>query len=240
MHLKVFSLLAVAVATVLAGVSASHKTAQVDVVPLAKLFDDGRDKNFKAPSPGSYTLPVIKPAGGGQLLDITGKTVELSALARDKISIVSFIYTGCSMEKGCPYSMSTLFDIFHTSEKVSGLAKNATLITISFDPEHDTPEAMAAYGTAAIADKSRDKKIPWHFLTAPSQRKLAPILKAYGQSINRQPASGTIDHLLRLYLVDRKGQVRNIYGLGFMDPRLLYADIYTLLMEDGTMSKPGS
>ncbi len=212
----------------------------VVLTPLSGLFDDGRIQNFTAPEPGSYKLPIIKPAGDGDLLDTNGKPVRLKSLTNGKVSLVSFIYTSCSAGKGCPYSMSTLFDIFHTSEKVSGLAANASLITISFDPKRDTPEVMASYGTAALADKQRHKKLPWHFLTTKSEKQLAPILAAYGQSINKQHGSETIDHLLRLYLVDRQGQVRNIYGLGFMDVRLLYADIYTLLLEDGTISRTGS
>lgn len=212
----------------------------VTITPLAQLFDDGREVSFVAPRPGSYTLPVIKPAGDGDLLDINGKPVRLSALTRNSISLISFVYTSCSVEKGCPYSMSNLFDVFHASEKVPGLAANARLITISFDPFRDTPQAMASYGVAALADKNRDKKLPWYFLTTKSPAQLQPILKSYGQAISKQQGNNTIDHLLRLYLVDRKGQIRNIYGLGFMDPRLLYADIYTLLMEDGTIKPTGS
>jgi protein SCO1/2 len=36
---------------------------------------------------------------------------------------------------------------------------------------------------------------------------------------------------LRAYLIDREKQVRNIYGLGFLDPRLLVSDVHTLLDE---------
>ena len=154
-----------------------------------------------------------------------------------KITLISFIYTLCSNEKGCPLSMATLFDIYHASARAPGLRNHVQMLTISFDPRNDTPRAMAAYGAAVLADSERGKKINWQFLTATSDRQLRPVLAAYGQQINRRTDGETIDHLLRLYLVDRNGLIRNIYGLGFMDPRLLYADIYTLLIEEGTIAK---
>ena len=72
---------------------------------------------------------------------------------------------------------------------------------------------------------------------------LRPILQGYGQTIDRvddrktgltSNGTGVIYHLLRVYLIDQRGRVRNIYGLGYLDPRLLIADILTLLIEEDT------
>ena len=65
---------------------------------------------------------------------------------------------------------------------------------------------------------------------------LAPILDGYDQTVTRgagtnQASAGTLEHALYVYLIDRAGQVRNIYTLSFLDPRLIVADIKTLLME---------
>ena len=58
-------------------------------------------------------------------------------------------------------------------------------------------------------------------------------LAGYGQIVTRTgPGDGPLHHLLRVYLIDRRGRVRNIYGLEFLDPRLLLADIRTLLLEE--------
>ena len=60
---------------------------------------------------------------------------------------------------------------------------------------------------------------------------------AFGQPVRRAPGEGAdIAHLLRVYLIDRQRRVRNIYGLGFLDPRLLLADVRTLLGETGGVS----
>ena len=76
---------------------------------------------------------------------------------------------------------------------------------------------------------------PWKFITTRSQSDLQPILEAYGQTVDRRknPAHplGPLNHILRVYLIDREGQIRNIYSTGTLDPRLVLADIRTLLLE---------
>jgi protein SCO1/2 len=97
---------------------------------------------------------------------------------------------------------------------------------------------MANYRGDAASDKSA--RAEWLDLTTASEADLKPILKGYGQTVRRkkddrgQPTDA-YGHQLRAYLVDRSGRIRNIYGLGFLDPRLLATDVYTLLMEDGTV-----
>jgi protein SCO1/2 len=71
----------------------------------------------------------------------------------------------------------------------------------------------------------------WHFLTGTSEEDLKPLLAGFGQVVERGADLGRINHTLRLFLVDADGRIRNIYGLGTMDPRLLMSDIATLLLE---------
>jgi cytochrome oxidase Cu insertion factor (SCO1/SenC/PrrC family) len=75
----------------------------------------------------------------------------------------------------------------------------------------------------------------WDRLTTSSDRALAPILAGYGQIVTR-PAStqagNALTHRLRVYLIDPQQRIRNIYGLDFLDPELLLADVRTLLVEE--------
>jgi cytochrome oxidase Cu insertion factor (SCO1/SenC/PrrC family) len=43
--------------------------------------------------------------------------------------------------------------------------------------------------------------------------------------------NGTIDHVMRVYLVDRKDRIREIYNLGFLQPELVVRDIDMILIE---------
>ena len=128
--------------------------------------------------------------------------------------------------------MATLFDIHDTSIKVPGLREDVQLVTISFDPERDTVEAIDSFAYPIISDKSAKDKIEWHVLTTSGSDALQPILDGYGQVVDRTPDQDQISHLLRIYLVDREGEIRNIYGLGLIDPRLLMTVVETLLIEE--------
>jgi len=201
--------------------------------PLAALVP--AKEQGEVPTPGSYALPSIKLAGDGGVLDHTGRAHRLAKFTSGRITLLSFIFANCSDPGGCPLAMGTLFEIYHASENSKALVDSARLVTLSFDPERDTPEALASYAHAAIADPDGKRKVPWSFLTTRSKADLKPILEHYGQPVAPRHGSDQLNHLLRLYLIDRKGQIRNIYGLGMLDPRFLLADIESLLLEDGTL-----
>ncbi len=91
---------------------------------------------------------------------------------------------------------------------------------------------MTAYSALAGSDKSAAE---WRFITTASQGKLKPILEAYGQAVDRKKnpndPTGPLNHTLRVFLIDRDGNIRNIYSSGTLDVRLVLADIKTLLAE---------
>ena len=101
---------------------------------------------------------------------------------------------------------------------------------MSFDPDHDTPAAMAEY---AAQWRSADPKAPdWPHVTTADRAALDPILKAYDQSVMRKPdVDGGLYHILRVFLIDASGRIRNIYSLDFLDPDLVLNDIRTVLMD---------
>lgn len=188
---------------------------------------------FAPPEPGTYALPPIKPAADGDILDSAGRHRRLSELMDGRIVVLSFIYTRCAVVGGCPLATATLFDILDETAGDAAMAGGVRLISLSFDPAHDVPEVMAQYGAAAALRP--DPKPPWDFVTSESEAALAPILEAYGQWVGR-PADpsdpdAAMPHVLRVYLIDRGKMIRNIYGVGFLDPRLLMTDIRTLLLE---------
>ena len=191
------------------------------------------DHDYDVPAPGSYRLPVIKQAAGGSLLDARGEVVDLKELTRGQITVLSFIYTRCAAARACPYATGVLFQLHRESSADAALAQRLRLVSLSFDPENDTPARMAAYAALAA---HHTNAAPWHFLTARSSSELQPILAAYGQAVDRKanPAdpTGPLNHVLRVFLVDAGGRVRNIYSSATLDPRLVLADIRTLMLEE--------
>jgi len=187
---------------------------------------------FPLPAPGSYDLPTIMVAAGGNVLDEKGRTHDLAQLLHNRVTVLAFIYTRCG--DVCPTAslqISLLQDLATATPEVTNLMQ---LLSMSFDPDYDTPAVMAVY---ARTWRSPKKEAPeWQFLTAPDGATLAPLLVAYNQSIGPKPnkTSSPLQfyHIFRAFLIDRSGQVRNIYSLDFLDPNLVMTDIKTLLLEE--------
>lgn len=190
------------------------------------------DYDYDPPAPGTYTLPVVKPAADGDVLDSKGRPLRLRDLTRGCVTVLSFIYTRCAAAKACPYATGVLMQLHRLSSEDPVLAKGMRLVSMSFDPAVDTPEHMAAYAT--LAD-GRSPASEWSFLTTRSQDELQPILDAYGQAVDKKKnpldPTGPLNHTLRVFLIDQRGNIRNIYSSGTLDPRLVLADVRTLLME---------
>lgn len=190
------------------------------------------DYDYDAPEPGSYTLPVIKPAADGALLGTNGQPVQLRALTHERVTVMSFVYTRCAAAKACPYATGVLLQLHRASAEDPALAKELRLVSMSFDPANDTPERMAAYSALA---SQRPTVAPWHFVTTRSQSELQPILAAYGQAVDKKKdprdPTGPLNHMLRVFLIDRAGNIRNIYSSDTLDLRLVLADVRTLMLE---------
>lgn len=187
---------------------------------------------FQPPEPGSFVLPDLGPAADGSLIESTGARVNLHDLLRDKITLISFIYASCSEVNGCPLATSVLQRTQTALKGYRDIKGKVRLLTISFDPRHDTAKVMADYARPFIHEGS-----DWHFLTASSESAAKSLLKAYQQSITPETgAQGqttrSISHVLRVILVDPKLRIRNIYTPSVLHPDLLLADIRTLNLTD--------
>lgn len=210
------------------------------VLPVRADLQRTAAHDYEPPLPGSYTLPVVKAAANGEVLDHAGRPLRLRDLARGRVTVMSFIYTRCADARACPYATGVLLNLHRLSKGDAELARRLRLVSMSFDPDNDTPERMAAY--AQLAD-SREAAAEWRFVTAASREGLEPILASYGQAVDRKrnpsDPAGPLNHTLRVYLIDRDGNIRNIYSSGTLDVRLVLADIKTLLFEEARPTSSG-
>jgi protein SCO1 len=197
-----------------------------------------QEYDYDPPVAGTYALPVIKVAPDAAIVDSDSKASNLRELTRGRITVLSFIYTRCAAQKACPYATGVLYDLHALSAGDSGLAKNMRLVSLSFDPDYDTPQRLAEYSEAMREDKSGCE---WRFATAKSQTALESILNGYGQAVDKRSnpndPQGPLYHILRVFLIDREGRIRNIYSSATLDPRLVLADVKTLLLEEKKLSK---
>ena len=145
---------------------------------------------------------------------------------------MGFIYTRCSDINGCPLASYVMRKVQDTLVRDAVLKSQVRLISLSFDPEMDTPQALRDYSR-----HFRRADFDWQFLTTRSEDSLQPILEAYGQwrqkNYENGQYSGSMSHILRVFLIDRQGRIRNIYATGFLHPQAVLNDLRTLNLESG-------
>jgi cytochrome oxidase Cu insertion factor (SCO1/SenC/PrrC family) len=109
------------------------------------------------------------------------------------------------------------------------------LVTLSFDPLRDPPSVMRRYAGSRLRGDGSGP--PWYFLTTRSARELAPLVEGFGQDIRYtiDRSSGKprreLSHVLKVFLIDPEGFVREIYSSTFLHPQTVLNDVQTLLME---------
>jgi cytochrome oxidase Cu insertion factor (SCO1/SenC/PrrC family) len=195
-----------------------------------------RTPGFDAPPPGSYELPPIQRLSPHRLLDERGREAPLLELEPGHLALVSFIYLSCG--HACPRTTAVLQGMDRTLAE-RGLAGRVELVTVSFDPERDTPARMGAH-RAALAPRGR-----WRFLTARDPASIDPVLADFGQDArlllgpDGEPGP-LISHVLKVFLVDSEGAVRNIYSTGVLDPRVILNDLLTLEPVGAAPAPPAS
>src|SRR5207244_10109073 len=139
----------------------------------------------------------------------------------------------------CPLGNPVLKPIGAALAAEPSLARRAQLITVSFDPERDTPARMAE--VRALYHPSAS----WRFVTTRGEAELRPLLDDFGQPVAKLRFadgrwSGLFRHVLKVFLLDRENRVRNIYSVGFLGPALVLNDIRTLAGEPASTAPPAA
>ena len=191
--------------------------------------------DFVPPPPGSYVLHRIMPAPEGRVLGLDGREQPLSLYTRGAITLLGFIYTTCIDPDGCPLAYRMFDAMKQAIEATPSLHERVRFVTLSFDPARDTPDVMRSYAGSRVVDHG--KALRWYFLTTRSARELMPLVEGFGQDIvtTVERSSGKprreLSHVLKVFLIDAAGDVREIYTSNFLHPRMVLNDIDTLLLE---------
>jgi cytochrome oxidase Cu insertion factor (SCO1/SenC/PrrC family) len=212
---------------------------------LAPALAAGLAPGFTPPPAGSYHLERIFPVPDGLVQDSDGSSHRLREFTTGKVTLFSLVYTYCTDAKGCPLAYAALHALRTMVAGDPALRGQVRFVSMSFEPEFDTPAIMRSYGGPDAVANGSSALAPWHFLTTASARALLPILDGFGQDVTvlargqagvRAPVLG---HLLKVYLIDRSGIVREIYSTTYLHPAVLRNDIATLLMEHGRRAGTG-
>jgi cytochrome oxidase Cu insertion factor (SCO1/SenC/PrrC family) len=189
---------------------------------------------FVPPPPGSYALHRIMRAPEGRVLDVEGKAARLSEYLHDRITLLGFIYTTCADPDGCPLAYRVFDALKEAIADTPRLHGKVRFVTLSFDPARDTPEVMRRYAGSRVVES--DAGLRWYFLTTRSAKELHPLVEGFGQEVT--PSGRELSHVLKVFLIDRRGDIREIYSSNFLHPQSVLNDIETLLLEEGAIRRP--
>jgi protein SCO1/2 len=164
-------------------------------------------------------LPTIAPAPEFALTSQDGVQVALSDF-RGKVVAVTFIFTLCTAT--CP--VLTPMMSFVQDQLGRDFGAKIAFVSITVDPERDTPEVLKEYAQAFGANLSG-----WAFLTG-SPDAIRDVTRRYGVFASKTPG-GDVDHTFLTSIVDPHGVLRVQYlGVRF-DPDEFRCDLLSLLQE---------
>jgi protein SCO1/2 len=130
-----------------------------------------------------------------------GRTLRLSEL-RGKIVVLTFIYTRCPLPNFCPLMDKNFAELARWVQAVPARAEEVRLLSVSFDPEHDTPEVLAAHA------QLRGAKPPvWQFAAA-SHDELRKVAGPLGLSY--APTGNEIIHGLTTAVIGPEGRLARL------------------------------
>lgn len=98
------------------------------------------------PEPGTGPPPTLAPGDPVPDLAVTtqdGQPLRLSDL-RGKTVVLTFIYTRCPLPDFCPL-IDRKFAELARRLQTAGASEDVRLLSVSFDPEHDTPSVLQAH-----------------------------------------------------------------------------------------------
>lgn len=166
-----------------------------------RLLDGAMDQSL---APGRV-LKVGQAAPDFSLIDQNRAHVTLSEFS-GKVVAITFVYTRCPFPNFC----FRLTNNFARLQKrfASELGRDLVLLTITLDPIHDQPEALAAYGRTWNIDSKG-----WHLLTGPPAE-VQKFCDRFGVAF--YPDEGEFIHSLHTLVVDRQGKLAaNLEGNEF-------------------------
>lgn len=177
---------------------------------LENLKITGHGAQMPAAAPNALHMPTP----GEKVPDFSftnqdGKRISLSQY-RGKVLFITFIYTRCPFPEFCPRMSSNFSEIYKQVASNPSL-NNAQLLSVSFDPEHDTPKVLRDYGFSVAHTHDAALFRRWQF-AAPKPNELAKIADFFALTV--KPEGGMITHNLSTAVIGPEGNVVSWYHGG--------------------------
>jgi len=171
--------------------------------------------SYHVPAPGD-AVPDFK------LRNQDGRAIHLGQF-RGRALVVTFIYTRCPSPEFCPRVTRNFAALEKQLSASPALYAKTHLLCVSFDPEHDTPERLRAYGVTYIGSDAKSAFAHWDF-AVPEKSVLTEMAKFFDLGMTTE-ADSTITHTLSTTLIGADGKVVRFYPGNEWTPEQVLADL---------------
>jgi protein SCO1/2 len=176
-----------------------------------------------APAMAAGVLAVGDLFPDAALIDQGNRRRSLSEW-KGRFTLVTFIYTRCPLPTYCPLMDQNFATIQRAAAEDPALRDRVRLVSISFDPDVDTPERLAEHAARLRADPN-----VWTFLTG-DRVTVDRLTATLGVGVIRLgDEAADVTHNLRTTLVDEHGRIAKIYSGNDWTPRDVLADLRSAL-----------
>ena len=188
--------------------------AELQDISFTKASDTGSDgtSNLRIPEPGD-DVPDFT------LVNQSGKTIHLEQF-RGTPLLLTFIYTRCPVPNFCPLMSNNFAEVLRQLQKGPKAFEQTQLLSISIDPEYDTPSVLHSYGEHYVGNVDPTFQ-HWQFASG-SPEEIRKAADFFGLSYN--PQQGQIVHTLQTVLIGGDGKIAKVYPGNQWKPAEVAAD----------------
>ena len=202
----------------------------------ATLVVQGTDAHLRALDRTGFA-PVTEPAAPTSVMDLLvpgdhardmvlvderNRRRRLADWRGDAIA-VTFIYTRCPLYNFCPLMDRHFQAAQNQIQADASLRGKVRLLSVSFDPDHDSPMVLARRAVDLEADPA-----VWQFLTG-TREDVEQFASQFGVSIIREPGNAELVHNLRTGIIDPAGRLRAVFNGGDWTPGDLVMELRNAL-----------
>lgn len=180
----------------------------------------GPDRNARETPPSSPAAPVRRLREGDvvpafALRDQFDQPLTAAAL-QGKRTVLTFIFTRCPVPEFCPLMSQRFQTLQQRLAEQPAAGPPVQLLSITIDPEFDTPQILHAYAESYDADPQR-----WRFATGTTEQ-ITRLTRAF--AVHTDDSRGVLDHTLATALIGPDGRVQTIWrGNGWKVDEVLAA-----------------
>ncbi|MGH9943286.1 MAG: SCO family protein [Pyrinomonadaceae bacterium] len=180
--------------------------------------------------PAGETPSAVEPQPGSSVPAFALVNQDSKQVGLDKYLgrylLVTFIYTRCPLPEYCTLMSTNFAEVNRALAQDPALRPEVHLLSVSIDPERDTPQVLRSYGAAHTGEYGAEKFEHWEFLTGQPEevKKLATF---FGLTYNEE--GDQIVHSLRTALVSPEGKLLKLYRGNEWKPAEVVKDLQTAL-----------